>query len=50
MILNTGCPMKCVLTLLIASSFTLHAQTEKEFGVRVAKAWDSKSTAEILAL
>ena len=50
MLLNTGCPMKCVLTLLIASSFTLHAETEKEFGVRVAKAWDSKSTAEILAL
>jgi hypothetical protein len=39
-----------LLTLLIISGFTLHAETEKEFCERVAKAWNSKNAAEILAL
>ena len=42
--------MKLFLTLLIASGFSLHAETEKEFCERVAKAWNSKDAAAILAL
>lgn len=42
--------MKLFFTLLFATSFVLHAETEKEFGERVAKAWNSKNPAEILAL
>ena len=42
--------MKFLLTLLIISGHTLHAETEKEFCERVAKAWNSKNAAEILAL
>ena len=42
--------MKLFLSLIIATSFALHAETEKEFCERVAKAWNSKNAAEILAL
>jgi hypothetical protein len=42
--------MKFLLTLLVASGLTLHAENEKEFCERVAKAWNSKNAAEILAL
>lgn len=42
--------MKLILSLLLVTGSTLQAETEKEFCVRVAKAWNSKDAAEILAL
>ena len=42
--------MKFFFSLLLVTGFTLHAETEKEFCERVAKAWNSKNAAEILAL
>lgn len=42
--------MKHFLLLAAILATSLHAETEKEFGERVAKAWNSKNAAEILAL
>lgn len=42
--------LKSLLILLAPLATLLHAETEKEFGERVAKAWNSKDASEILAL
>jgi hypothetical protein len=38
------------IALILTAVSALHAETEKEFGERVAKAWNSKQAANILAL
>jgi hypothetical protein len=49
-LLITRSLMKRFITLLIASSFALHAETEDEFIVRVTAAWESKDPDKVLAL
>lgn len=48
--LVSGSVMKRLLLLAAILATSLHAETEKEFCERVAKAWNSKNAAEILAL
>ena len=50
MILNTGCPMKCVLLLTAILATSIHAETKNEFIARVTSAWESKDPEKVLAL